>query len=364
VAGDVPGIRKGCVAAFGVPDAALGTERLVVVAETRATEREARELLRAAVVDRVIAALGIPPDTVVVAPPRAVRKTSSGKIRRGATRDAYLAGELEARRASLVRQWIALGLRDVEARAQRAALRGRELAFALWVGLVLVVVVPSLWLAVRLARTAQTADRAVRLACRLLLRACFCPLRVHGTEHLAGVGPVVLCANHSSYVDSVVLLAALPMRVRFVAKRELLARPLIGLILRKAGHLAVERLDVSRSVEDARAVGDTLRAGESLLVFPEGTFGEAPGLLPFRLGAFKAAVEARRPVVPVGIVGTRAVLDDMRLRGPRTLEVTVAPPIEPQGEGWPEMVRLRDLTRTRIAALTGERRVAVRPRLA
>lgn len=76
-AGGVPGIRKGCVAAFSVSDPALGTERLIVVAESRATDAEARQRLRMALIDRVVAGLGIPPDTVVIAPPRC---PSSGSL--------------------------------------------------------------------------------------------------------------------------------------------------------------------------------------------------------------------------------------------------------------------------------------------
>ena len=169
--------------------------------------------------------------------------------------------------------------------------------------MVLLVTLPALWLAVLLASSGPAAHRVVRCWCRFVLRACFCPLRVHGTEHLCGIGAAVLCANHSSYLDSVALLAALPVGMRVVAKRELLATPLIRTIIRKVGHITVERADVSRSLEDARTAVDALRSGATLLVFPEGGFANAPGLRPFRLGAFKAAVESGKPIVPVAIVG-------------------------------------------------------------
>lgn len=111
-----------------------------------------------------------------------------------------------------------------------------------------------------------------------------------------------------SYVDAVALLAAIPVEFRFVAKRELLATPVLGTVIRKVGHLTVERADPSQSAADAARVGAALGGGTSLLVFPEGTLRRAAGLLPFRLGAFKAAVEAGRPVVPVTIRGTREIL--------------------------------------------------------
>ena len=362
VAGDVTGVRKGCVAAFSVPDPVLGTERMVVVAESHATDAGARRRLSAAVIDRVVAAIGVPPDTVVIAAPRSVRKTSSGKVRRGATRDAYLQGRLEVGGLSLGSQWLQLIARDFAARLRRPLLRASVFLFACWVGLVALITLPMLWLAVLLSSLGPAADAVVKLWCRFALRACLCPLRVRGAEHLEGIGAAVLCANHSSYIDAIVLQAALPPGVRFVAMRELLTTPLIRTIIRKVGHLTVERGDVSRSLEDARAVVDALRSGATLLVFPEGGFAESPGIRPFRLGAFKAAVESGTPIVSVAIVGTRAILGGGR-KLPRRgrIEVTIAPPIVPSGTEWPEMVRLRDLTRLQIAEVTGERMVANRP---
>jgi 1-acyl-sn-glycerol-3-phosphate acyltransferase len=169
-------------------------------------------------------------------------------------------------------------------------------------------------------------------------------------------GAVVFAANHSSYLDAVALLAALPRDVRFVGKRELGAWPLVGTVIRRVGHLTVERADPSRSVEDAERVSAAIRAGTSLVFFPEGTFLEGPRLLPFRLGAFKAAVEAACPVVPVTIRGTRAILPAgawLPRLGPIT--VTMGAPIVPRQSDWREIVRLRDTTRAEISHGVGDR---------
>jgi 1-acyl-sn-glycerol-3-phosphate acyltransferase len=353
VVGDIAGIRKGCVAAFGVPDPNAGTERLVVVAETRAEAAERRAALQAAVVDRVVATLGLPPDAVLIAPPRSVLKTSSGKIRRRATREAYLDGTLARGRPSIIRQWARLQSVGVLMRLRTAGSAAMHLAYGVWVGALLALGLPVFWALLQVAPRGRPADRVVRAYCRLLLALAGCRLRVEGLEHLAGVGPAVLAANHSSYVDSVALLAALPPALPFVfvAKRELLRTPLLGTIIRKVGHLTVERFALSESVADAAAVSGALRAGTSLLVYPEGTFRRTPGLLTFRLGGFKAAVESGRPVVPVAIQGTREILPaDAWLPRRQAVRVSIGSPIEPTGEGWPEMVRLRDLTRAAIAA--------------
>ncbi|MDP3766958.1 MAG: lysophospholipid acyltransferase family protein, partial [Dehalococcoidia bacterium] len=117
----------------------------------------------------------------------------------------------------------------------------------------------------------------------------------------------------------------------------------------------VERADRTRSAADAERATAVLRGGSSLFFFPEGTFVRAPGLLPFRLGAFKAAVDVGRPVIPIGLRGTREVLPDGAwLPTPGPITVAIGPPITPQGGGWQEMVRLRDLARTEVARLAGE----------
>jgi fatty-acyl-CoA synthase len=362
VVGDVPGVRKGCVAAFGVPDLAAGTERLVIVAESRETRAERREALRAAAVDRLVSAIGVPPDEIVLAGPGAVLKTSSGKIRRSATREAYLQGEVARPRRSAWVQLVRLGLRDVPGRLARVRDRVGRLAYAAYAAVLVGCTTPGLWILVWAAPPGRSADRLVRAWCRGILRLGGCPVRVEGLEHLDAARPAVLAANHSSYLDAVVLFATLPVEFRFVAKRELLSTPVVGAVIRRVGHLTVERFDPAESALDAARIVPVLHGGMSLLFFPEGTFVRAPGLLPFRLGAFKAAVEASCPVIPIGLRGTRAVLPaDTWL--PRRAQVTVSigAPIPPEGTGWPEMVRLRDLTRAAIARLTGEPLVGPAP---
>jgi 1-acyl-sn-glycerol-3-phosphate acyltransferase len=282
-----------------------------------------------------------------------VLKTSSGKIRRSATRDAYLAGTLLAgAHRSVLGQWLRLGIADLGARLRSAGLSALRFAYGAWVGLLLALSAPSLWALLQITPRGRASDLLVRAVCRGLLALAGCPLRVEGLERLSGIGAAVLAANHSSYVDSVVLLAALPRESSFlfVAKRELLHTPLIATILRKVGHLTVERFALSESVADAGAVSAALRSGASLVVFPEGTFRRTPGLLPLRLGAFKAAVESGRPVVPIAISGTREILpSEAWLPRRHAVRVRIGAPIPPKGEGWPEMVRLRDLTRAAIA---------------
>ena len=115
----------------------------------------------------------------------------------------------------------------------------------------------------------------------------------------------MLVSNHASYLDGLVLVAALPRPYAFVAKRELREQPVAGRYLARLGTEFVERFDVKRSVEDANRMAALVARGRSLLVFPEGTFVASTGLLPFHLGAFLAAAGSSVPIVPVVVRGTR-----------------------------------------------------------
>jgi 1-acyl-sn-glycerol-3-phosphate acyltransferase len=98
-----------------------------------------------------------------------------------------------------------------------------------------------------------------------------------------------------------------------------------------------------------------LRQGTSVLFFPEGTFVQAAGVLPFRLGAFKAAVDTQCAVIPVGLHGTRDILPAFRwLPRPGAIAVTIGAPITPEKRDWREMVRIRDRARAEIARAAGE----------
>jgi 1-acyl-sn-glycerol-3-phosphate acyltransferase len=354
-AGAAAGIRKGCIAAFGVHDPALGTERLVVVAETRERDRARWDGLRTAVQDVVTAAIGLPPDVVVIARPGTVLKTPSGKIRRSAIRNAYLGGTL-GRRRSVVLQQVRLAAADVGARLARAADTLGRLAFTAYVVTIVVPTLAMLWGYLVLSPRGRAADRAVKWWSRQALRACGLQPKVSGIEHLAGVGAAILATNHASYIDAVVLMAAIPTDFRFLAKRRLADYPVIGTVIRRVGHVTVEKATVAQQLSGADILGDLLREGRQVVVFPEGTFFRSPEVLPFRLGAFRAAVDTGWPIVPIAVRGTRHVLPDgaqLFRHGP--IHVIIGAPLVPEAQGWPEMVRLRDKARTIIAQGTGER---------
>ena len=123
----VPGVRKGCVVAFGAANPDAGTERLVIVAESRERNADARARLAQAITAQVTETLGLPPDVVQVVPPNVIPKTSSGKLRRDATKQRFLSGELNtgAPPAWLQLARLAVG-RERRADSRRASANGRN----------------------------------------------------------------------------------------------------------------------------------------------------------------------------------------------------------------------------------------------
>jgi fatty-acyl-CoA synthase len=351
--GVVAGVRRGCVAAFGVGDAGSGTERLVIVAESRETGDSEKAPIVDAVVAAVVDAIGVPPDAVVLARPGSIPKTSSGKIRRNATRDLYVEGALERGRASTALQWARLVARDLGWRLSSVARRGGTLLFTGWVWLVVLLLAPLMWAALAASSNRRTARRVIGAFARTFLRLGGCRLDVAGAG-LAGLSashPAVIVANHASYLDVVVLLAVLPTDVRFAAKAKLASYPLLGTLLGRAGYVLVQR-GAASVADDLTA---TVRGGESLCIFPEGTFVRPPGVMPFRLGAFQAAIDAGRPVTPVALRGTRTLWpDETLLMRPGRVAITVGEPLWPAAGDWPDLVGLRDRARSWIAAQCGE----------
>ena len=355
---DVEGVRRGCVAVFGASDDS-GTEKLVVVAETREGDdgrlREMREGIEALAQDL----LGMPVDDVVLVPPHTVLKTSSGKIRRAAIREFYERGSLAPRGRAVWLQVLRLGLSGIAPSLRRAVRVTQSWVYAVWSILVFAGLVLVAWLSVVLSGSPDAGFRRAGRAARAGLRLCRIPLEVSGLENLPREGAFVLAANHSSYLDGLVLAALLPRHVEFVAKRELAEHAFSRLFLRAIGALFVERFDQKRGAEDAQAAAGRLKAGAPLGFFPEGTLHRMPGLLAFQLGAFSAAVSADVPVLPVVIRGTRSVLRGdswFARRGRVRVEILprIEPPLADAGSDWERTISLRDQVRAVMLERCGE----------
>ena len=126
---------------------------------------------------------------------------------------------------------------------------------------------------------------------------------MQGLEHLPRHEPYVVAANHASYLDGPVMLAALPVDVHYVVKRELEAQYFTRVLLRRIGAEFVERFEAQQGIQDTERLLQVVQQGHSLGFFPEGTFLRVPGLQAFHMGAFVVAARAGVPVVPVRCPG-------------------------------------------------------------
>ena len=294
---EVDGVRKGCVAAFGSFDAETGTEKLVVVAETRVADRERRRRMQAEVTEAVAREVGLPPDDVVLTNPGAVPKTSSGKLQRVATRHLYEQGVVSGRAhaASWV-QLARLGLRStVIAIASRAAWIGPSLqrgGAAALRGLLAV----AFGLAARLAPTPGAARCIVSPCARILVALCGVPL--HG--RVPSGNPRIVLVNRAHRLDPLVMAGAIRSPFVFAdaggflqlrASEAFLLEPLI------AGGAAIHPTPAGGTLLDRMRTA--LEAGHSVVSLADNPLGEPPARTRFRAEGFVVAASTGVPIIPV-----------------------------------------------------------------
>jgi len=353
--GDLAGVRRGCVAVFGAANTAGGTERVVVLAETRERDAARHQELKGKINELAMGLIGAPVDDIVLAPPHTVPKTSSGKIRRVAAREYYERGPAAVRPQAVWLQFVRLVLAGAFPQTRRGWRVVRGLAFAAYAWALFAVLFLLVFVVAAVA-PGRTTWRLGQRCAWLFLRLCAIPLAVRGLENLPRNGSYVVASNHTSYLDGAVLLAILPWhKSAFVAKRELRDSFITRIFLGGLGAQFVERFDVQKSAEHADELAGAAREGTTLIVFPEGTLLRQTGLLPFRTGAFQTAVQAQVPVVPVALRGVRSVLRDgtwYLRRAP--ISVTIGAPVAPEGTDWNAAVKLRDRVRAEILKHCGE----------
>jgi 1-acyl-sn-glycerol-3-phosphate acyltransferase len=197
---------------------------------------------------------------------------------------------------------------------------------------------------------------STRWLARLWLALAGLRLRVSGLEHLPE-GSCVLVANHSSYLDGVVMTAGLPPRFGFVIKHEATDMPVMGFLLRRIGSEFVDRHSAGGRQRGARRVMQRAEQGHSLVFFPEGTFDSVVGLKRFHIGAFVAAARGGVPLVPAVILGARRSMPNGAIVPmPGTIRIEIMPSIEGVGR---EPDELRDAARDAMLARLGEPDLAV-----
>jgi 1-acyl-sn-glycerol-3-phosphate acyltransferase len=223
------------------------------------------------------------------------------------------------------------------------------LAFTAYALVLLAISVPPAWAVLLLLPRGRPSDMWSKRWASWLIRASGCALRVSGADHIPEDRPVVFVSNHTSYLDSIVLMAAIPSPYRFVVARGYAAWPVVGTAIRKARYITVDRRSATTRAGSFDVIARALRDGSSVLMYPEGRRARGPALEPFRAGAFRAAAATGREVVPISVRGTRVIMRrGVRLlcRGP--IDVTIHQPIAPTAGDRREIARLREAVTSAI----------------
>ncbi|AJR06510.1 acyl-phosphate glycerol 3-phosphate acyltransferase [Photobacterium gaetbulicola] len=350
------GIRKGCVAVFASANPQTGTEQLVVLAETKLEDEQEKHKLRDEIQSLSFNLLGIPTDVVALCPPHTVPKTSSGKIRRSACKTLFEESKLDAPQRAVWWQATRLFLSS----AKPALIRFRRLAtdwgFACYMWLVMALLAPPVWILVAILPSTSACWSVARWGSRALIKLTGTKLTIYGLEHLPDDDrPYLVIANHASYLDGLVLLAATGKEHQFVAKSELKDNFFAHTFLGKLGTHFVERFDTQQSISDSQQLTSFADSPRPLTLFPEGTLYRMAGLHDFHLGAFQIAIDKQLPVQPITLKGTRSILRDRSLF-PRkgNIEVIISPQIHPEGNDWQATLALRNSARKVILENSGE----------
>jgi len=172
-----------------------------------------------------------------------------------------------------------------------------------------------------------------RLWARISLFLAGARVALRGVENLPP-GPVIFMSNHQSNFDILALFAGMPRQIYWIAKKELFDIPVFGASMRRGGYIPLDRSDGRKALKSMDAAAAIIRAGKSVVMFPEGTRSLDLRLLPFKRGGFMLAMRAGVPVVPVTINGSGRVNPAGRtFIRPGAITITLHPAIIPSTEG-------------------------------
>jgi 1-acyl-sn-glycerol-3-phosphate acyltransferase len=172
--------------------------------------------------------------------------------------------------------------------------------------------------------------------------------RISGRERIPPRA-VVFCSNHESNVDPPVLFQALHKRLHILFKAELNKLPILGIVMRAGGFVPVERDRREASMASIEVAAESIRQGNSFLIFPEGTRSRTEELLPFKKGGFIMAIKAQAPIVPVAVSGGReAMRKGSWIVRPVMVDVRIGEPVETAGRSLDDRDEIIETVRARI----------------
>jgi 1-acyl-sn-glycerol-3-phosphate acyltransferase len=176
---------------------------------------------------------------------------------------------------------------------------------------------------------------------KMILKTIGVPLAVRGMEKIDTTRPHMYALNHLSALDIPTVYAALPFHFRIMAKEELFRYPFMGWHMRRSGQVPIERENAIASMRSLNRAAAILKAGQPLVVFPEGGRSASGQVKPFLPGVFYVAIKAGVEVVPMALVGTYELLpmNTFHIK-PRPVELLVGDAVPSAGYGPRDMAQL------------------------
>ena len=154
---------------------------------------------------------------------------------------------------------------------------------------------------------------------------------VEGLEHVRRDRAQVFVANHQGFFDIFALSGFLPVQIRWVAKSSLFKIPFVGWAIAASGYIPVVRGDRKKSYQAFVATIEKLKAGNSIVIFPEGTRSEDGTIGPFKKGGLLLSVRSGAPLVPVTLLGTGNIIKKgSGIIRPGRIQIVISPPIPSQ----------------------------------
>jgi 1-acyl-sn-glycerol-3-phosphate acyltransferase len=192
--------------------------------------------------------------------------------------------------------------------------------------------------------TGRMQHGCARIWSRMILWTSGVRITVKGLGNIKAGVPCVFCVNHQSHMDIPIVLVALPVQFRFLAKKQLFGIPFLGWHLRRSGQILIDRENPRAALKSMRSASAQIQQGTPVVIFPEGGTSADGVMHPFKGGGFVLATHSMIDVVPVTIRGSRQVLvpKTWHVRS-GNVEVIIGPPISS-----------RDLSANDLAARTYE----------
>ncbi len=161
-----------------------------------------------------------------------------------------------------------------------------------------------------------------------------------GQEHIPTDQPVVFIANHQGNFDVPILLGKIDKPKAFISKIEVNKIPIVNVWMNLMGCVMIDRTDRRQSLKAIRAGIETIKDGQSMIIFPEGTRSKGGPVAEFKAGSFTLATSSGALVVPIAISGSYRVMEETGRIRPATVDVTILKPIDPKSMSQKELVVL------------------------